>query len=210
MYIKSSQQQRPKLQPVLSEGTVEKPSIVIRTPNGVHDLLLTQDAYAKPQLRSLIYPIKGIVEETLKAMLPQSRDVVNGISVVIDLTVKMAEAIQDSQIDSLNPVDATDQLCSTLDNSEGDETHQQAMERIFGLARKPEGIVSFIASLDDDTTLEHYKPLGDVLGAAPYLKEFCQIGAFIVQSLDAPNESDLNATVPSGISMETLRKRLEQ
>ncbi|WP_147869776.1 hypothetical protein [Stieleria maiorica] len=170
---------------------------------------MTQDAYSKPQLRALIFPLKSIVEETLKFMVPQSQGVVKGMSVVIDLTVKMAEAIEESLADSLEPIDATDQLCSTLEHSD-DETHQQAMNSMFGLGRKPEGIVSFIASLDDETTMEYCKPLGDVLGAAPFLKEFFQIGSFVVQSLDAPKESHLGAAVPNGISMDSLRKRLEQ
>ncbi|MEL6104600.1 MAG: hypothetical protein AAFU85_01130 [Planctomycetota bacterium] len=199
---------RPQLKPVFSAGTVEEPSIVIRTPDGVHDLLLTQAAYSKPQLRALIFPIKSIVEETLTAMVPQSKGVVKGISVIINLTVKMAEAIEASQVGSLEPIDATDQLCSTLDQSSSDETHQQRMHRTFGSRPKPEGIVSFLATLDDETMLEHCKPLGDVLGAAPYLKEFFQIGSFVVQSLDERKASYFGATVPNLIPMDALHKRL--
>lgn len=210
MYIRSTLRERPELKSVVSAGTVEDPPIVIRTPEGVRDLLLTQDAYSKPQLRALIFPIKSIVEETLKAMVPQSQDVVNGISVVIDLTVKMAEAIEESQVGSLDPIDATDQLCSTLEQSGSDESHQQATEGRFGPSQKPEGFVSFIATLDDETTLEHCKPLGDVLGTAPFLKEFFQIGSFVVQSLDAPKKSHLSATIPNGISIDALRERLER
>ncbi|MEO1529054.1 MAG: hypothetical protein AAFX06_26850 [Planctomycetota bacterium] len=209
MNIRSTIRERPELESVLSEGTVEEPSVVVRTPEGVHDLLLTQDAYSKPQLRALIFPIKSIVEETLKTMVPQSKGVVKGISVIVNLSVKLAEAIKESQADSLEPIDATDQLCSTLELSD-DETHQQAMHRIFGHRPKPEGIVSFIASLDDETTIEHIKPLGDVLGAAPFLKEFFQIGSFVVQSLDAPKERPSNATLSDGISIDSLRQRLER
>ncbi|MDM4017130.1 hypothetical protein [Roseiconus lacunae] len=210
MKIKSTIRKRPELKSVLSEGTVEEPSIVIRTPSGVHDLLLTQQAYSKPQLRALIFPIKSIVEETLKTLVPQSQGAVKGMSVIIDLTVKVAEAIEESQLRSLDPIDATDQLCRTLEHADGEETHQQSMERLFGADRKPEGIVSFIASLDDETTLEHCKPIGDLLGTVPYLKEFVQIGSFVVQSLDASEEGRLGATLLDGISMDLLRKRLEQ
>lgn len=213
MNIRSTIRDNPKLEQAVATGTIEEPSVIFRTPDGNRDLLLTPKAYADPHLRKVVLPIKNLVEEAIKSAAPQWSGVVESVSVIIDLTVKAAVAIEKLPAFTFQPIDGTDQLSRVLQSTEADKklTHQEQMERIFGNSpRPPEGLIRVIASFDDDRAQESLSTIELVVGKTPILGEIVQICDGLYRWLDAKSAPTKLAPMPSKpIAMEDLLARLQ-
>ncbi len=196
MNIRTTIRENPPLKEAIADGTLEQPSVIIRTPAGNHDLLLGKKAYADPNLRRLLVPLKDLVAMVLNQASPQFSGVVDGVSVIIDLTIKTAVAIEKSQATALQPIDGAEQLSRVLQHADADDesVRQERMRQIFGSSRQPEGILRFIASFDDDRAEETTSSLEIVLGETPLLGEIIQIGDGVFRWLDAKEPSSRFAT----------------
>lgn len=211
MNIQSTIRTTPALRTTLAAGSLESPSVLLRTPSGNHDLLLSQNADRDPSLRRLLCPIKNLAMAAATQVAPNISGVLEGVSAMIDLTVDLASDIQESQVSVSQPVDGTDQLARLLNqtDSEDEQTRREELRSIFGDPRKPEGIVSFVASFKDHRTFETKCPIEHVLSESPLLLDLFQIGDGIVQLLDSNRPSSpLDCTPVNAKLMDELREAL--
>lgn len=211
MNIRTTIRENPPLKEAIAGGTLEQPSVIIRTPEGNHDLMLGKKAYGDPNLRRLLVPLKNLVAMTLNQASPRFSGVVDGVSVIIDLTIQTAVAIEESQATVLQPIDGAEQLSRVLQQADSDDesVRQEKMRQIFGSSGQPEGILRFIASFDDNRAEETTSSLEIVLDETPLLGEIVQIGGGVFRWLDAKEPSLRFAT--SSINptlMDELRERL--
>ncbi|MCO8122413.1 hypothetical protein NHH03_11755 [Stieleria sp. TO1_6] len=216
MNIQSTIIKNPNLKEAIAEGTLEEPSIILRTPDGNRDLLLMRKGYSDPNLKPLLFPIKSLVAKAITQMAPDKSALVEGVSVIIDLTVKMAGVIEKSQIASLTPIDATDQFSQMVRSADIDcddpAARQKQMHAIFGTGSKPVGVISFLASFgSDDQTVASTSPVEIIAGEIPILGDLFQIFSGLVGWLDAQTPpSRLAACSLDPNLMAELRQRLSQ
>jgi len=212
MNIRSSIRHQPKVQRALSEGTVEQPSIIFRTPSGYQDLLLNKKAHSDPQLRELLLPIKDLAATAISSLAPKYADMIDGVSVLIDLTVEISDVVQESRVSSLQPRDATTQVANVFkDNPSHAVEHQQNHRTaIFGEDGPPPGTISVVAKVQDESVIESIESIQTVLDQAPVLGNLFQLGVGILRMIDTDPPSNRFANSSFNPErMEQLRKRLE-
>ena len=200
--------ENPGLQAALAKGDLRQPSVILRTPSGHRDLLLTQQGTVEPNLRRLLSPLASLAQTAIDQWAPEWSGMASGVCVVIDLTSSLAGAIEESQFANLEPVDGTGQLSQILQRTDPGGGERQRGET-FGKNRTGRGMISFLASFDDDRTMEAISPVEQALAETPLLSELYQIGDGILKWLDASEPSSRLATTSvDPVLMEQLRIRL--
>lgn len=211
MNIQSTIRTKPRVREALAAGSLDEPSVILRTRGSNHDLLLTKRAHSEPNLRSLLFPIKSLAKAAVAQLAPGLSDAAEGVSVVIDLTVEAAGVVQQSQAAAWEPIDGTTQLSRVLGEvgANDEQLRMKQLSEAFRGSRKPEGIISFVASFKDERTMETISPVGLVLDEAPLLGDLFQVGEAILQMLDdSQPSSPLGFSSVDPLLMAELRDRL--